>query len=505
MEQLRIFNIDATSAELHDALTSSQTKEHLREGVRVIAADLAKRAFDKPLSIYVCSTNRDRDLRNYFAFVVAKEILDRLPNTLVVDCDFSSVGLSGLVPNQDKVGFLDLLLYGSSLSVITQEAKSGVNVIGAGSVAVLKVRSSSFEIDEFVDAARYLSLHAGCAIFCGPVLDDDGVHPIVTNVDLPIVVHSTAADSADSLGQLEEEIVAERDSMVWSVRFADPASPVDVVEPSREGVDVVELPYESQVDGVLDDETPARDRRRETVVDAVTEPEGSGPTEAIEVPFEEEGPDATIADKPGSSIFPRIITSVLAVFLVGFLIWWLYLTKSFRSDVGEPPGAAQRAEGQRVADGGSGGDVSVPPELSTVRARDSLALATGPKRGSVERRVATAKVGVAEEDTAVPGKAGAASDRPPLPEDLKNYAGKYLVHVSSFRRIERARRDADYLDGRGYDTVVALVDVGNKGLWYRVYVGPLGTRREATAMKIRLDENPRVRSTRITRVPDEAQ
>ena len=86
-------------------------------------------------------------------------------------------------------------------------------------------------------------------------------------------------------------------------------------------------------------------------------------------------------------------------------------------------------------------------------------------------------------------------------DELAPYAGKYLIHVSSFRRKDHAQSDADYLAGRGYSTIVAGVDLGEKGLWYRVYVGPFASRADAQTMKIRLDENPRVLSTRITKVP----
>ena len=86
-------------------------------------------------------------------------------------------------------------------------------------------------------------------------------------------------------------------------------------------------------------------------------------------------------------------------------------------------------------------------------------------------------------------------------EELSSYAGTYLVHVSSFRGTSRARDDGAYFQSHGFDVVIARVDLGEKGIWYRVYAGPFLSRQQAEASKIRLDENPRVRSTRITRVP----
>jgi cell division protein FtsN len=45
------------------------------------------------------------------------------------------------------------------------------------------------------------------------------------------------------------------------------------------------------------------------------------------------------------------------------------------------------------------------------------------------------------------------------------------------------------------------VDLGSKGMWYRVYVGPFATRDDAMDTKIKLDENPRIKSTRVSKVP----
>ena len=55
--------------------------------------------------------------------------------------------------------------------------------------------------------------------------------------------------------------------------------------------------------------------------------------------------------------------------------------------------------------------------------------------------------------------------------------------------------------GWDYPVFLYRIDLGGKGIWYRVYVGPANTREEARAFKIKLDENPRIQSTRIARVP----
>jgi len=55
----------------------------------------------------------------------------------------------------------------------------------------------------------------------------------------------------------------------------------------------------------------------------------------------------------------------------------------------------------------------------------------------------------------------------------------YYLHVSSFRSIGKADKDAGRLHRKGYDTVVSYERVADKGFWYRVYIGPFTSLQEA--------------------------
>jgi hypothetical protein len=55
----------------------------------------------------------------------------------------------------------------------------------------------------------------------------------------------------------------------------------------------------------------------------------------------------------------------------------------------------------------------------------------------------------------------------------------YYLHVSSFRSLRNADKDAERLYRKGYDTVVSYERVADKGFWYRVYIGPFSTVQEA--------------------------
>ena len=54
-----------------------------------------------------------------------------------------------------------------------------------------------------------------------------------------------------------------------------------------------------------------------------------------------------------------------------------------------------------------------------------------------------------------------------------------FVHVASFKTDAEAVGAAGTFSRAGYMTVVAPVDLGEKGTWYRVLIGPYGTRSEA--------------------------
>jgi hypothetical protein len=55
----------------------------------------------------------------------------------------------------------------------------------------------------------------------------------------------------------------------------------------------------------------------------------------------------------------------------------------------------------------------------------------------------------------------------------------YYLHVSSFRSVGKADKDAERLHRKGYDTVVSYERVADKGFWYRVYIGPFTSLQEA--------------------------
>ncbi|TYO95686.1 sporulation related protein [Geothermobacter ehrlichii] len=66
----------------------------------------------------------------------------------------------------------------------------------------------------------------------------------------------------------------------------------------------------------------------------------------------------------------------------------------------------------------------------------------------------------------------------------------YVLQVASFRDVKQAEALSRRLAGKGYDAFVRRVDLGGKGIWQRVYVGPYSDRptAEKAAKKLKLKE-----------------
>jgi cell division protein FtsN len=69
-----------------------------------------------------------------------------------------------------------------------------------------------------------------------------------------------------------------------------------------------------------------------------------------------------------------------------------------------------------------------------------------------------------------------------LGEDESSQASKqfnYFVHVSSFRTQDNASIEALAYGRSGFQTKIGIIDLGEKGIWYRVLLGPYGSHTEA--------------------------
>jgi len=85
------------------------------------------------------------------------------------------------------------------------------------------------------------------------------------------------------------------------------------------------------------------------------------------------------------------------------------------------------------------------------------------------------------------------------PESRVESGSAFAVHVSSYRSLNRAQTETRGLEAKGYAAEVRTVHLGDKGTWYRVWVGRLPSREEAEALARRLKEEQGFDYTRIVK------
>ncbi len=499
MNQCNSFEFSASIESLRGILVEKTIPEHLLAPFQALLKSILESGDEKSLSIYLHSDDDSVEIRSYFAYALAKTLIDHIPSAVVVDSDFLNPGMAGVVPQKDALGFLDFLLYGSSLGVVTQELPDGLRIIGAGSFPLTKKMPVSS--DAFEDAARRLGTQSRLVIFCGPSEDDEcNIHPVAEMVDLPIYLSYARNFPPGRMDPFEEKLADQLDSRVISVRITG-TEPVAAVEPEE---------------GSLQGEVGKTIGSAMETAHEPADPEPPAP-EFTGLPFKK---------KKDGSLIPKIITYTIGALLVVFLVWWLIITQWIGGPAEEPAQIARdsTSAADRMAAAGTGtarqqpsagGEENTGQPSDAVEGRqvppgggtpsDNTAdRSSGDETGQTVREEVTAPEPPPEPESDRPSDSGGASSTGNdvcMVEDFTVFGGMYLVHVSSFRTVERAVQDVIYLNNKDFDACVVPVDLGSKGHWYRVYAGPLETREEARELKIMLDELPRVTFTRITRAP----
>ncbi len=359
----------------------SQIEKHIKEGVG--------------LSVLALTASKNRLSRDFAVLQIAHVLAKRGKRVLIVDCDFLSPGLNGIVENAEELGFLDLLLYGSSLqSVARPTGVDGMSVIGSGSFPVQK--TMPFAKREFGKINEFLVQKNDVVIYCSTLYTDDGqTNPMTEFVDS--ILYCCRIEKMDE-GQLRKNLdeFAERDVMVDIVCFS-----------SREEKALRPA-----------DELAARERPREEGVDQ--EPiyiEKMGEIEADE--------------RLGKKRFnlPRFITVVAAVIIVSFIVYWIAITRTIR----------ERESTNRMTE-------LVQKQRDAREAVDRQA-----PEGVVPDTAATGeeKPEVREEKTPEPEPPAAVSPPGPL----------FAVHVASFKDMDRVGAEVSYLEKQGYETRVVEAEV----------------------------------------------
>jgi cell division septation protein DedD len=447
-------------------------------------------------SILAMSMGENRLSRDFSVLQIAHILAKHGKDVLIVDCDFLSPGLSGLVENTEDQGFLDLLLYGSSLKTVARPTGiDGVIVVGPGSFPVS--RTIPFAMKEFIKVRDFLSRSHDIVIYCSTLYTDDGtVNPFASLVD-SIFLSCRLEEMPE--GQLQKNLGD----------LGPNLPPADLV---CFGADMESLSEEDiLLPAVLEEEG-------EEKADEGMEGEGEdGQLEAaaIEKTGELEGEGRR---KGGGMSLPRLVTAVVVTVVVVFLVWWFMIHRSISDKEGESKTAelvqkqmdvkemkdrsqdeASTAAGEEVSaetsgDRKTGGTTEEPPERIAAEKVDT------------DRDAGEGEIGDAAKETAV-DEAAEIPEKPiskPGTVTPAPAGSHFAVHVASFKEIERAGRETDYLEKKGHAATVISAEV-NGQTWYRVYVGEYRTREEAAAMRLQLLDLPQVGYARVVTLKDMEQ
>lgn len=71
--------------------------------------------------------------------------------------------------------------------------------------------------------------------------------------------------------------------------------------------------------------------------------------------------------------------------------------------------------------------------------------------------------------------------------------GSYVVQLASFKDSTAARKLQKKLDAKGYRLFVEAADLGNKGVWHRVFAGPFADRTTADQVAGQLQQKEKIK------------
>lgn len=434
------------------------------------------------LAVYITGPDDDKKTRDATVFVLGYRLAHRGHRITVVDADFTQPGLSGRVEPANRLGFLDLLFYGTSPASAVVRTDD-VQLLPAGSFPVTK--KVPFTADDFARINRMLLARTDVIFYGGPEKGEEShVTPLAEQLD--VVLHVSCADRE----RLDREL--------------EPFTELGVKE-------ILSLRYAEQ---------PARS------------------------PFPERSERGRHSR---AGWIPRIAIGGIGLSLIGFLLWWGGTTLNLSR---EPAGGVSTDVAAAGRDRAGEGAVAVPPQDRSEDPRSGESIASGSEEGRGDRPDAAVGEG-ADGPLETPGvsegeageETGSDRSRPAAGEtratgspaasepgsrsgsdsgaetgfrsqetsegEPTEYpdavlrgipgSGGWAVWVSSFKKTAQAEIEVKNLGRRGYQARYFPVQIQDKGLWYRVFVGNYPSRDVAVAARTFLLQDPRIDFAQVRR------
>ncbi|BCA80418.1 SPOR domain-containing protein [Desulfuromonas sp. AOP6] len=189
-----------------------------------------------------------------------------------------------------------------------------------------------------------------------------------------------------------------------------------------------------------------------------------------------------------------LLVLMLAVSLVSFVLGFMVGRATAPTDSLEVLEAPLRMPVDKKGEVGDEGDegggkpVDVADSLTFY---DTLPMAGQTPLGSGINRPPSVKTSSPSQESPVtvrtPEKVTAAPQKTlPVAAPRTHPAGTHVVQVASFRSVEEADRLKDRLETNGYAVFLERGDLGSKGIWHRVLVGPFAGDADAQQVVERL-------------------
>ncbi len=421
------------------------------------------------LSLIALSVTEERVSRDFAVLQIAHLLAKHGKTVLIVDCDFLNPGLSGVVENIEEQGFLDLLLYGSSLKSISRSLGiDGVSVTGPGSFPVS--RTIPFAQKEFGKVNEFLRKRSDVVIYCSTLYKEDGgLNPLSAFVDGVILCCRIEEMEEGQLQKILKEI-------------GSGAPVVDLIcfcgeRETAEAAPIEKIPMEEGIEGeavAVEEGIPLQEES--------TEPVFLEKTEEI---YEKDERGKRKVD------IPRLVTIVVVIFLVGFISWWFIINRSIRNkeDSSKKAELVQKELKARDADDG----------IRTPVAAESSAVVKDVEDGDLQEAASSIRKEPAAVTPEAVSEAADSSSTETTATQQQGDGTYYAVHVASFKQIERAGRQMEYYERKGFEARVVEVTVKGER-WFRIIIGDFATREEAVAIRMELVTNEKASYARVIKL-----
>ncbi|MBD3178806.1 MAG: hypothetical protein GF417_03975 [Candidatus Latescibacteria bacterium] len=423
-------------------------------------------------SFLALSVDGERETRNFTVLQISHYLSRMDRNVLIVDCDFLEPGLSGMIEKIEDYGFLDLLLYGSSLkSVAKPSGIDNVGIIGPGSFPVTK--TVPFARKEFSRINGFLTENSDAVIYCSTLNTDDGqINPLAEFVD-GILLSCRIEETQE--GELQKSVSGLESAGVKTIET--------VCLCSGEGAEAVitgeaATPAEEQ-----EEEDEAEEIMEEEEAEAVEEVAETG-KETTEPAFIEKTEELDSGEREPEKKFDlfRLAAVIVGVLVVAFVVWW-FMWGSIKKDDRSSEIASEAVRKMKDVREDLPGEDQLKEDGTGEQADEDVSR-------EEDRQEPAGVSESAGEHKLEAGKQDISFTEP---------AEYYAVHVASFRDSSRALREKKYFEDLGYLADIREAEIKNQK-WYRILIGRFDTAEEAGRKRIELKGVDRVGYARVRKV-----